>query len=217
MAKLTWDDTGKRFFETGVSNGVLYPMSAGAYQTGVAWNGLVSVTDSPSGAESNPQYADNIKYLELRSPEEKGITIEAFTYPDKFAACDGSAEPTEGVQIAQQPRAKFGFSWQSKKGNDVDNEEHGFFIHIAYGCTAAPTEKAYSTINDSPEAATFSWECDTTKVPVSGMKPTSYIKIDSTKAPAAGLTSLMDKLYGAATGDGPKLPTPDEVLALFGP
>lgn len=216
MTKLVWDADGERYFNTGCDQGVLYPYANGAYLKGVAWNGLISVSDTPSGAEAKPQYADNLKYLELRSPEEKGLTIEAFQSPPEFDVCDGTAEVSTGVYIAQQEREKFGFSWRSRKGNDTLNENYGYYIHIAYGCSATPSERAYSTINESPEAATFSWEVQTTKVPITGRRPSSYVKIDSTKAPAAKLAELEDALYGAAVGaTGGVLPTLSEVLAIF--
>lgn len=216
MAKITWDDTGKRFYESGVDHGVLYPMgSSGTYENGVAWNGLVSVTESPSGAESNPQYADNIKYLNLVSAEEFSATIEAFTYPDEWGECDGSAEPHPGVSIGQQSRKMFGLAYRTKIGNDVDGQDHGYKIHLIYGAQAAPSEKAYQTINDSPEPITFSWEISTTPVNVTGYKPTSSITIDSTKVDSLKLAELEKKLYGDDSSGSPTLPPPDEVIAMF--
>lgn len=212
MSKLVWDKTGERLYETGVKQGVLYVMDAqGTYPTGVAWNGLTNVTESPSGAEATPLYADDIKYLNLMSTEELGGTIEAYTYPDEFAECDGSAALTEGVYIGQQPRKTFGFCYRTTLGNDVDNNNHGYKLHLVYGALASPSEKAYATINDSPEAITFSWEFSTTPVNVTGFKPTASIVIDSTKVDAVKLAALEKILYGDETGDGPRLPLPDEV------
>ena len=212
MAKLVWDKTGERLYETGVKQGVLYVMDAqGTYPTGVAWNGLTNVTESPSGAEATPLYADDIKYLNLMSTEELGGTIEAYTSPDEFAECDGSAALTEGVYIGQQPRKTFGFCYRTTLGNDVDNNNYGYKLHLVYGALASPSEKAYSTINDSPEAITFSWEFSTTPVNVTGFKPTASIVIDSTKVDPAKLAALEKILYGDETGDGPRLPLPDEV------
>lgn len=215
MAELVWDQTGERLYETGVDRGVLYLAGAGNYDGGVAWNGLVTVTESPSGAEASPQYADNIKYLNLISAEEFGGTIEAFTYPDEFAECDGSAEPQPGVAIGQQGRALFGLAYRSRKGNDTEGPDYGYKIHLIYGAQAAPSEKAYGTINDSPEAITFSWEITTSPVPVTGLKPTAILTVDSTKVDAGDLATLEDILYGTV-GDDPRLPLPDEVIAIFG-
>lgn len=213
MSELTWDQVGEKTYETGVDHGVLYiPDNTGVYDTGVAWNGLVSVTESPTGAEANKQYADNIPYVTLVSAELFGATIEAFTYPDEFGQCDGTAEPTPGVKVGQQNRKSFGLSYRTKIGNDLDADA-GFKIHLVYGALAAPSEKAYTTINDSPEAITFSWEVTTTPAPVTGMKPTASITIDSTKLGATQLAALEDMLYGTVGGD-PFLPTPDAVLAL---
>jgi hypothetical protein len=212
---LVWDQVGERLYETGVDHGVLYlPNTSGVYDTGFAWNGLTTVTESPSGAEASPQYADNIKYLNLISAEEFGGTIEAFTYPDEFAECDGSAVPAPGVIIGQQGRKVFGLSYRTRMGNDLEGTDHGYKLHLLYGCQAAPSEKAYATINDSPEALAFSWEITTTPVPVTDHKPTSLIVIDSTTVDEADLTALETILYGAAAVE-PKLPTPDEVIALF--
>ena len=214
MTILTWDGTGERKFETGVDRGVLFPMTTGGtYDAGVPWNGLVSVTDSPSGAESNPQYADNIKYLDLRGPEELGGTIEAFTYPDEFGVCDGSFEPTPGLTLNQQGRAKFGFCYRTKKGNDAEGMDAGYLIHIWYGCTANPSEKQYSTVNDSPEALTFSWEVTTDGVATPGRKPVASLTIDSNKLAAAKLKLVTDKLYGTASGMA-TLPLPSEIITL---
>lgn len=215
MAALTWDATGEHFYETGVDHGVLYiPDATGVYAEGFAWNGLTTITESPSGAEATPLYADNIKYLNLISVEEFGATIEAYTYPDEFAQCDGSATPSVGVSVGQQTRKTFGLSYRTRVGNDIDGSDLGYKLHLVYGCTAAPTEKAYATINDSPEAITFSWEVTTTPVPVTGLKPTSVLIIDSTKVDAADLTALEALLYGDVTNEA-SLPLPDAVLALF--
>lgn len=215
MPKLTWDNTGERIFETGIKQGVLYPIqSDGKYTKGVAWNGLTAVTESPSGAEATPLYADDIKYLNLLSNEEFGATIEAYTYPDEFAECDGSAELATGVMIGQQKRKVFGLCYRTAIGNDVDGNDHGYKLHLIYGCLAAPSEKAYSTINDSPEAITFSWEVTTTPVNVEGFKPTSQITIDSTKADPTKLAALEAILYGSAETEA-KLPLPDEVATTM--
>lgn len=215
MARITWDNTGERFYETGVKMGVLYPIqSSGDYTKGVAWNGLTTVTESPSGAEATALYADDIKYLNLMSNEEFGATIEAYTYPDEFAECDGSAALAAGVMIGQQKRKTFGLCYRTSIGNDVDGSDHGYKLHLVYGCLAAPSEKAYATINDSPEAITFSWEVSTTPVNVTGYKPTSQITIDSTKVKADKLSALEDVLYGKDEVE-PKLPMPDEVAQMF--
>lgn len=216
--KLTWDKTGEREFETGVDRGVLYvPDNTGAYTSGVAWNGLTTVTESPSGAESNKQYADNIPYLNLKSAEEFGATVEAFTYPDEFGQFDGSAQPEPGVYVGQQTRKSFGLAYRTLKGNDLDGTDYGYKLHLVYGCDAAPSEKAYATVNDSPEAITFSWELTTTPVAVTGMKPTAQITIDSTKVAPADLAALETILYGddGTPGVEPRLPLPDEVISLF--
>lgn len=215
MAMLVWDKTGEHFYETGVDRGVLYVQESGAYPTGVAWNGLISVSESPSGAEANAVYADNIKYLSLMSAEEFGATIEAYTYPDEFMECDGSATLVEGVTIGQQSRKTFGMCYRTKLGNDVDLDEHGYKIHIIYGATASPSEKGYQTISDSPEAITFSWEVSTVPVNVTGMKPTASLVIDSTKSDPTKLQKLEKILYGGDDGDGPRLPLPDEIKTLM--
>lgn len=220
MAVLQWDKAGERFYETGVDHGVLYlPDNQGAYVNGFAWNGLTSVTEAPSGAESNPQYADNIKYLNLISNEEFGGTIEAYTYPDEFAQCDGTATPTPGVAVGQQGRKTFGLSYRTKVGNDLAGQDLGYKLHLVYGALAAPSEKAYSTVNDSPEAITFSWEFTTTPAEVGTIagvdyKPTATLTIDSTKVDADALSTLEEMLYGTA-GTDPRLPTPAEVIAIF--
>lgn len=215
MSKLTWDQTGERFYETGVKQGVLYPQAeGGTYPKGVAWNGLTAVTESPSGAEATPLYADDIKYLNLMSAEEFGATIEAYTYPDEFAQCDGSAEIAKGVSIGQQARKAFGMSYKTTLGNDVANNDYGYKLHLIYGALAAPSEKAYATINDSPEAITFSWEVTTTPVSVKGFKPTANITIDSTKVDKEKLAALEAILYGGDS-DEPRLPLPDEVATLM--
>jgi hypothetical protein len=215
MPRLEWDKVGERFFETGVDRGVLYiPTDAGVYSTGVPWNGLTSVTETPSGAESSPQYADNIKYLNLISAEEFGATIEAFTYPAEFAQFDGSVVIGAGVSIGQQNRRVFGLSYRTRVGNDLVGTDLGYKLHLVYGCQAAPSERGYATINDSPEALAFSWELSTTPVSVTGYKPTSLITIDSTKVDAAALTTLEDALWGATAGTA-RLPLPDEVIAMF--
>lgn len=219
MAKIVWDQTGERLYETGVKNGVLYVQEAGAYPKGVAWNGLTAVTESPSGAEASPLYADDIKYLNLISNEEFGATIEAYTYPDEFAECDGSASLADGVMIGQQNRKTFGLCYRTTLGNDTNGNDYGYKLHIIYGALAAPSEKAYATINDSPEAITFSWEITTTPVNVTGAKPTASITIDSTKANPTKLAALEDILYGkdGEPGNEPRLPLPDEIKTLMTP
>jgi len=216
MATLTWDQTGQRMYETGVDHGVLFQVDeAGEYVDGVAWNGLTTVTESPSGAEASPQYADNIKYLNLISVENFGCTIEAYYYPPEFEENDGSASPTAGVSVGQQPRKPFGFCYRTQKGNDTQGNNYGYKLHLVWGCLAAPSEKAYATVNDSPEAITFSWEFSTTPVPVTGLKPTALLVIDSRKVANDDLAALEAILYGSE-GDDPRLPTPDEVLDVFG-
>lgn len=215
MSRLVWDKTGERLYETGVKQGVLYPQSAGAYPKGYAWNGLTAVTESPSGAEATALYADDIKYLNLMSNEDFSATIEAYTYPEEFAACDGSASIADGVMISQQKRQAFGLCYKTTLGNDVDGNEHGYKLHIVYGALAAPSEKAYATINDSPEAITFSWEISTTPVEVEGYKPTACITIDSTKVPSEKLKALEDILYGANETEA-RLPLPAEIITTIG-
>lgn len=215
MAKLEWDKSGQRIYETGVKMGVLYVQdSSGAYPKGVAWNGLTAVNETPSGAEATPLYADDIKYLNLRSAEEFGATIEAYTYPAEFEQCDGSAEIAEGVVVGQQARATFGLCYRTVIGNDVNGNEHGYKLHLIYGATAAPSEKAYATINDSPEAITFSWEISCTPVDVPGLKPTACITIDSTKVDDEKLQQLEAKLYGGDSGEA-QLPLPSEIKTMF--
>lgn len=214
MAKLVWDKTGERLYETGVSHGVLYVQnSTGTYPKGVAWNGLTAVTESPTGAEATPLYADDIKYLNLRSVEEFGATIEAYTYPDEFKACNGEVDLAEGVSIGQQKRTAFGMAYRTVLGNDIEENEFGYKLHLIYGATAAPSEKAYATINESPEAVTFSWEITTTPVSVEGFKPTSSITIDSTKVDAEKLAALEAILYGGEAEEA-RLPLPDEIATL---
>lgn len=217
MPALTWDETGQRFYETGVDHGVLYiPDATGAYGKGVAWNGLTTVTESPSGAEANAQYADNIKYLNLFSAEEFGATIEAFTFPDEFMQFDGLANPGAGVAVGQQSRKTFGLSYRTRLGNDIEGDDFGYRLHLMYGCQASPSERAYQTINDSPAAIAFSWAVTTTPVPAgTDLKPTALITVTSTVADAAGLKSLEDMLYGGGTATEAKLPLPEEVIALF--
>lgn len=222
MSKIEWDKTGEKLYETGVKNGVLYlPDESGAYTKGVAWNGLTSIKESPSGAEATPLYADDIKYLELTSAEEFGGTLECYTYPDEFAECDGSAEVAPGVIIGQQNRKTFGLCYRTTLGNDIKSNEYGYKLHLIYGAKASPSEKAYSTINDSPEAITFSYEISTTPVNVTGYKPTASLIVDSTKVSKEKMTALEAILYGkdAAVESGanndPRLPLPDEVITLL--
>lgn len=222
MSKLTWDNTGERLYETGVKQAALYVQESGAYPKGVAWNGITAVTESPSGAEATALYADDTKYLSLISAEELGATIEAYMYPDEFAECDGSASIATGVSIGQQKRKTFGLAYKTTLGNDVESNDYGYKLHLIYGALAAPSEKAYATINDSPEAITFSWEVTTTPVSVKGHKPTSLITIDSTKADKAKLAALEEILYGkdptspeAHDGVEPRLPLPDEIAKLM--
>lgn len=215
MSKVVWDETGSRIYETGVDHGVLYPMASGKYTKGVAWNGLTSVTESPSGAESTAVYADNIKYLNLTSAEDFGATVEAYTYPDEWAQCDGSAEIAPGVMIGQQARSPFGLCYRTRIGNDTDGDTHGYKIHIIYNAKATPSEKAYSTVNDSPEAIAFSWELSTTPTNVTGHSATAILTIDSTKTDKDKLKALEDLLYGTDDAE-PKLPSPDEIVELLG-
>lgn len=222
MSKIVWDQTGDRLYETGVKNGVLYPQSNGTYPKGVAWNGLTAVTESPSGAEATALYADDMKYLNLYSAEEFGATVEAYTYPEEFGECDGSATIATGVQIGQQTHKAFGLCYRTVIGNDTEGDAHGYKLHIIYGAMASPSEKAYATINDSPEAITFSWELTTTPVSVTGKKPTASIVIDSTKADPTKLAALEVILYGkdpttsgGNDGEEPRLPLPDEIAELM--
>lgn len=214
MSKLVWDAIGERYYETGVKKGVLYVMEGASYGAGVAWNGLTAVTESPSGAEATPLYADDIKYLNLTSNEDFGGTIEAYTYPDEFKACNGEAELVSGVVLGQQPRKAFGFCYRTILGNDTEENEHGYKLHLVYNAKAAVSEKDYSTINDTPEAITFSWEFTTTPIEVEGFKPTSVVTIDSTKVDASKLAALEAKLYGSDDED-PTLLMPDEIVELL--
>lgn len=215
MSKLVWDQSGKRLYETGVDHGALYPIqTGGVYSKGVAWNGLTAVTESPSGADVNDIYADNMKYLGLVGAEKFGATVEAYTYPDEFAECDGSVELVKGATIGQQNRKVFGMVYRTVIGNDVDGNEHGYKLHLIYGATAAPSEKAYNTINEDPEAITFSWELSTTPVNVTGHKPTASLTIDSTKADPTKLAELEKILFGD-TETEPRLPLPDEIAQLL--
>lgn len=233
MSKLKWDQIGERRYETGVDHGVLYPQKDGGYPLGVAWNGLTSVTESPSGAEDNALYADNMKYLNLKSAEEFGATVECYTYPDEWAACNGESDLVKGVTLGQQRRNTFGLSYRTKIGNDTDGEDHGFKIHLIYGASASPSEKSYSTINDSPEPITFSYEITTTPIDVSGkdasgkpFKPVASITIDSTLVDPEALAKLEEILYGTEAtpatddtdevpGTDPRLPLPDELKEIF--
>ena len=215
MSKLVWDKTSERFYETGVKMGVLYVQnSEGAYPKGVAWNGLTAVTESPSGAEATALYADDIKYLNLISNEEFGATIEAYTYPDEFAACDGSAALVEGVMLGQQKRSTFGLCYRTALGNDTEGTDYGYKLHLIYGAMASPSEKAYASVNDSPEAITFSWEVTTTPVNVSGFKPTACVTIDSTKVDASKLSILEAALYGTESEEA-HLPLPDDIAEMM--
>lgn len=215
MTALVWDKKGERLYETGVDRGVLYkPDVSGDYTMGYAWNGLTAVTESPTGGEANAQYADNIKYLSLYSAEEFGATIEAFTYPDAWAECDGSATPEAGISVGQQTRKSFGLAYRTILGNDLEAADYGYKLHLVYGATAAPSEKAYSTVNDSPEATALSWDLTTVPVSWAGGKPTSILVIDSTKVDATALADLEEILYGTVSVD-PRLPSPDDVIALF--
>jgi hypothetical protein len=216
MAELVWDDIGERFYETGINHGVLYVVDpqTGLYGDGVAWNGLISIAEKPSGAEPTPLYADNIKYLTLVSAEEFGATIEAYTYPDEFAECDGSYESSDGLFIGQQTRKKFGLVYKTLMGNDVSGNALGYKLHIIYGALAAPSEKSYSTINDSPEAITFSWEITTSPIEITGFLPAATLVIDSTKADATKLAALEDTLFGTYLTD-PTLPSPDEIITAL--
>ena len=215
MAKLVFNNVGERLFETGVKNGVLYVMGDdGAYENGVVWNGLTAVTESPSGAETTPLYADDVKYVVIYAAEEFGATVEAYTYPEEFEQCDGSAAISEGITIGQQTRKSFGMCYKTSVGNDVQGQDYGYKIHIIYGAKAAPSEKSYSTINDSPEAVTFSWELSTVPVPVEGHNPTATMVIDSTRVPAEKMAKIEAKLYGSEDSEA-TLPLPNEILDLI--
>ena len=214
--RLVWDAVGERLFETGVKQCVLYPIDkiSGTYNKGVAWNGVTSVSESPSGAEATDLYADDAKYLSLLSAETFGCTVEAYTYPEEFEACDGTAQLTPGVTIGQQARSVFGLCYRTTVGNDVDGNDHGYKLHIIYGCKATPSEKSYSSINDSPEAITFSWTVNTTPVSVEGFKPTASLVIDSTKVDKSKVSKLEDVLYGSESAD-PRLPLPNEIVGIL--
>lgn len=215
MARIEWDKSGERLYETGVRHGVLYLMEeGGVYPKGIPWNGLTGITESPSGAEATPLYADDIKYLNLISAEEFGATVEAYTYPDEFKICNGEAELAGGITIGQQTRKTFGMCYRTVIGNDIENENHGYKLHLLYGCVAAPSERSYATVNDSPEAITFSWEIKTTPVNVTGHKPTATLTIDSTKVDKEKLAALEDILYGNEETDA-RMPLPDEIAQLF--
>lgn len=214
MSKIVWDEVGKRTYETGVDHGVLYPQSGGKYPKGVAWNGLTSVSESPSGAEDNALYADNMKYLNIKSAEELSLTIECYTYPDEWMRCDGTAELVEGVSLGQQSRNTFGLSYRTKIGNDTEGEDYGYKIHLVYGCSASPSEKSYSTINDSPEAISFSYEIATTPVPVEGFKAVASVVVDSTKVSKEALAALEKVLYGDEDEEA-RLPYPDELKTIM--
>ena len=213
MAVLKWDQTGEKLYETGVQKGVLYPMDGAVYGKGVAWNGLTAVNETPSGAESTKLYADDIKYLDIRSAEEFGATIEAYSSPDEFDACDGTAELADGVNIGQQNRKGFGFCYRSTIGNDTEYNNYGSKLHIIYGLTAAPSERSYSSVNDSPETATLSWEVSSTPVSVAGFKPTSIVTINSKKINPEALKEIEDALYGTESVE-PKILLPDEIKAI---
>ena len=215
MAILTWDKTGERYYETGVDKVALYVQENGAYPKGVAWNGVTAITESPSGAEPTPLYADNIKYLNLMSAEELGLSIEAYQSPEEFDVCDGTASPVAGLNIGQQDRKTFGLAYRTLIGNDTQGNNHGYALHLVYGCLAAPSEKAYNTVNDSPEAATLSWEISTTPVAVTGYKPTASLTIDSTKVDKTKLAALEAVLFGSAEGEA-NLPLPDAVITMLG-
>lgn len=214
MSAIKWDEVGTRTYETGVDHGVLYPQKGGKYVDGVAWNGLISVSENPSGAEDNALYADNMKYLNIKSAEELGLTIECYTYPDEWEKCDGTAELVKGVKLGQQSRNTFGFSYRTKIGNDTEGEDHGYKIHMIYSCSASPSERSYQTVNDSPEAITFSYDVTTTPIPMNGYKPVASITVDSTSIDPEALTKLEKVLYGTEEEE-PRLPMPDELLGIF--
>nr|DAJ59447.1 MAG TPA: tail tube protein [Bacteriophage sp.] len=216
MAKLVWDTEGQKTYETGVEKCVLYPRASnGTYPKGVAWNGITSISENPSGAEASPLYADNKKYLSLMSTEELALSVEAYTYPEEYAECDGSAQAIDGVHVAQQRRKSFGLCYKTLFGNDTEGTDHGYKLHLVFGCLASPSEKQFSSVNESPEAISFSWEINTTPIDVKGFKPTALITIDSTKVNAAKLKALEDTLYGTDTTEA-KLPLPSEVLTILG-
>lgn len=215
MARLIWDEVGQRFFETGVKNGVLYVQdNDGSYKNGVVWNGLTAVTESPSGAEETPLYADDVKYLTLRSAEEFGATVEAYTYPEEFEQCDGSAAIAAGVIIGQQARRAFGLCYRTSVGNDIQGQNFSYKLHLIYGCTVAPSEKSYSTINDNPEAITFSWELSTVPVPVDGFSPTASLVIDASKVDEGKMQLLEDALFGDESNEA-KLLLPNEIMEML--
>ena len=214
MSKLVWDQIGERYYETGVKNGVVYPFANEAYNAGVAWNGLTAITESPSGAEPNPLYADDIKYLNIPSVEEYNATIEAYTYPAEFGECIGEKEVAPGVIVTQQTHKAFGYCYRTVLGNDTEYNDYGYKLHIVYGAMAQPTEKAYATVNESPEAMTFSWEITTTPVPVTGAKPVAHMEFNSTKIDATKLAALEAILYGSDDAE-PRLPLPDEIIAML--
>lgn len=214
MSKLVWDEVGSRLYETGVDHGVLYPQEGGSYPKGVVWNGLSAVSENPSGAEDNPLYADNMKYLNIKSAEELGLTIECYTYPDEWAMCDGSADLVPGVTLGQQSRNTFGFSYRTKIGNDTDGDSHGYKLHLIYGCSASPSERSYQTVNDSPEAISFSYEISTTPVVIEGYRPVASITIDSTKVSPEGLAALEKVLYGDEDTEA-RLPMPNELKDIL--
>lgn len=216
MSKLVWDESGSRYYETGVSNGVLFPMGddGTGYESGVAWNGLINVTDSPEGAEATDLYADGIKYASFRSTETFKFSIEAYAYPEEFAVCDGTASPIKGMYIGQQARRPFAFCYRSEKGNDTSSSPTSYILHLIYNATASPTEKSHDTINDSPDAATFSWDCETTSINVTGYKPTAEIRLDSAIIGAEKMAKIEAKLYGDTSAE-PTMPSPDEVIALL--
>lgn len=214
MSKLVWDEVSKRLYETGVDHGVLYPQKEGAYPKGVVWNGLISVSENPSGAEDNALYADNIKYLNIKSAEDLGLTVECYTYPDEWEECDGSAELIPGVKMGQQKRNTFGLSYRTKVGNDTMGEDYGYKIHLVYGCSASPSEKSYQSVNDSPDAITFSYDITTTPVPLDGYKPVASIEIDSTKIDPDLLAKLEKVLYGDEAEEA-RLPMPNELKTIL--
>lgn len=215
MSRITWDNVGERTYETGVDHGVLYPQKNGKYEGGVAWNGLISVSENPSGAEDNALYADNIKYLNIKSAEELGLTVECYTYPDEWLECDGSAIIAPGVLVGQQKRNTFGLCYRTKVGNDTEGEDHGYKLHLVYGCSASPSERSYQTVNDSPEAITFSYDVTTTPVPMTGYKPVALLTIDTSKVKDLELMANLEKILYGDEENEPRLPFPDEVSEIF--